>query len=120
MACPGQPITFDASASSDWDGKLESYQWDFGDGTSAEGVAVEHVFDQPGVYRVRLRVTDDSGSACAAASDVVRVVVNNPPVADAGGDQERFRRRRPRSAAVRRVGVAGRRRPAAQLPLGLR
>jgi PKD repeat protein len=90
MACPGQPITFDASTSSDWDGKLENHTWDFGDGALAEGVAVEHVFDEPGVYGVRLRVTDDSGSACAAASDVVRVVVNGPPVAEAGGDQKGF------------------------------
>ena len=40
------PITFDASDSYDPDGSIAEYVWDFGDGTTARGVRVEHVFPQ--------------------------------------------------------------------------
>ena len=53
--------TFDASASSDPDGSVTSYEWDFGDGGTATGPAPVHDYGAPGVRRVRLTVTDDSG-----------------------------------------------------------
>jgi PKD repeat protein len=72
----------------DWDGQLVSHQWDFGDGTAAAGVQAVHVFEQPGIYEVRLAVTDDSGARCATSVDVARVHVNAPPMAVAGGDRD--------------------------------
>ncbi|HET6518424.1 MAG TPA: PKD domain-containing protein, partial [Geminicoccaceae bacterium] len=91
FVCPGEPVAFDGAMSVDWDGALIGHRWAFDDGTAAaEGERVEHAFAAPGVYDVRLTVTDDSGSACASAEDVVRVVVNAPPVADAGPDREGF------------------------------
>lgn len=86
--CPAMPVAFDASQSVDLDGGITAMSWDFGDGTTASGAKVSHGFDKPGTYRVRLTVTDDSGSSCAAASDEIEVFVNAPPVADAGPDQE--------------------------------
>lgn len=88
MICPGEPVTFDASMSVDWDGTLVRHEWDFGDGTTVEGAQVQHAFEQPGIYDVRLAVTDDSGARCATSIDVARVHVNAPPlaVADADGD----------------------------------
>jgi hypothetical protein len=53
-------VTFDASASSDEDGTVQSYQWDFGDGATATGETVTHEFDA-GTYTVTLTVTDDDG-----------------------------------------------------------
>ncbi|UEM25191.1 PKD domain-containing protein (plasmid) [Skermanella mucosa] len=88
--CPGTPVAFDASGSIDWDGKLVEYRWDFGDGTQATGAKVSHSFAQPGLYPVRLSVTDDSGSPCAVAEDVARVHVNAAPVVEAGTDREAF------------------------------
>ena len=41
----------------------------------------------PGDYRVRLTVTDDSGTERNNASDMLRVLVNQAPIADAGRDQ---------------------------------
>lgn len=58
-------VTFDASASSDADGKIVQYEWDFdGDGVfevSSARPSVQHVFVQGGTVRVTLRVTDDTG-----------------------------------------------------------
>lgn len=37
------------------------YRWDFGDGTRSDAAWVQKVYQQPGVYNVRLRVEDDQG-----------------------------------------------------------
>ena len=59
-----QPVRFNAAGSYDPDGEIVSYAWDFGDGATAQGMAVEHAFETPGLsYRVVLTVTDDSGDA---------------------------------------------------------
>jgi len=57
----GDEITFDASASSDTDGEIVSYQWDFGDGNTASGKKVTHSYDAPYTYIITLTVTDDGG-----------------------------------------------------------
>ena len=56
-------VNFDASASSDEDGAIASYAWSFAGGATGEGAAAAHTFTSPGVYAVRLRVTDDLGGA---------------------------------------------------------
>jgi DMSO/TMAO reductase YedYZ molybdopterin-dependent catalytic subunit len=56
----GQKITFDASKSADI-GRIISYQWNFGDGTSGTGAIVSHLYNKEGTYQVRLNVTDDKG-----------------------------------------------------------
>ena len=59
----GEPVRFDASPSFDADGQIVRYEWDFDDDAipDAEGLQVEHVFAEPGDYRVTLTVTDDDG-----------------------------------------------------------
>jgi PKD repeat protein len=86
LACPDQDVAFDGSASADWDGRIAEYRWDFGDGSTAQGVRATHRFASPGSYDVRLTVTDDSGSSCATATSLARVTVIAAPVAQAGGD----------------------------------
>lgn len=86
--CAGDTVQFDAVASTDPDGALIAYHWDFGDGTTGDGAKVEHIFAEPGTYNVTLTVTDDAGSTCSASTDGLEVFVNAPPVPDPGPDRE--------------------------------
>ncbi len=72
-------IYFDASDSYDVDGTIVSYAWDFGDGTTATGVEVEHAYEDDGIYTVTLTVTDDDGATDSATA--TKTVLNQPPVA---------------------------------------
>lgn len=65
------PVAFDASKSYDPDGSIVEYVWDFGDGTAARGVRVEHVFPQRLKYRVTLTVIDDDGAENQSARTVI-------------------------------------------------
>lgn len=49
--------------SSDVDGTIESWAWDFGDGTTADTGFVRHAYEQTGSYTVSLHVTDDRGGS---------------------------------------------------------
>lgn len=69
-----QEISFDASDSSDADGEVVSFEWDFGDGGSASGKAVTHRYSQCGEYEVILTVTDNEG-AIDTTSRFVSVMV---------------------------------------------
>ncbi|MCZ6793685.1 MAG: lamin tail domain-containing protein, partial [Planctomycetota bacterium] len=59
-------VLFDASPSRDKDGLIASHAWDFGDGERGTGEVVTHRYRSPGVYTVRLEVTDDGGARGAA------------------------------------------------------
>ncbi|RLC33171.1 hypothetical protein DRH14_05325, partial [Candidatus Shapirobacteria bacterium] len=63
-------LTFDASTSDDPDGTIVSYEWDFGDGTTAEGVIVTHYYTKAGTYIVTLTVTDDDGNTDTATETI--------------------------------------------------
>ncbi len=75
----GQSVGFNASASSDPDGSIVSYAWDFnGDSvTDATGVSTSYAFPSSGVHSVRLTVTDDD-----SASDTVTRTISVSPTAN--------------------------------------
>lgn len=52
-------IHFDASSSTDSDGEIISYNWDFGDGTTGKGVTIDHTYKNRGKYAVNLTVVDN-------------------------------------------------------------
>jgi len=70
---------FDGTLSYDEAGKIVSYTWDFGDGTSDHGPVVAHVYKQDGVYRVKLTVVDSRGRTSESSMTVQ--ALNPPPKA---------------------------------------
>ncbi len=77
----GETVYFNASESADGDGMIVSYEWDFGDGSSASGQKASHVFSKEGSYKVMLVVIDNDG-AKGAASQTVAVSKLSPSVAN--------------------------------------
>jgi len=63
----GQTLNFSGADSTDKDGRIVSYVWDFGDGTTGSGVSVTHVYNAAGSYKVTLTVTDDGGLSASAS-----------------------------------------------------
>lgn len=57
----GDSIDFDASSSSDPQGNIDSYSWDFGDGNTGSGETVTHTYGSEGKYKVTLTVSDTCG-----------------------------------------------------------
>jgi PGF-pre-PGF domain-containing protein/PGF-CTERM protein len=53
--------TFTADGSNST-GEIASYEWDFGDGTTATGASVDHAYGETGTYEVTLTVTDSAGN----------------------------------------------------------
>lgn len=66
-------FTFDASRSIDLDGDAMTYAWDFGDGATATGVTVTHVYGGTGTapLTARLTVTDTKGATGTTTFTVV-------------------------------------------------
>ncbi len=58
----GLAASFNATGSTDGDGTITSYAWDFGDGTTGTGVAPGHTYAANGTFAVKLTVTDDDGA----------------------------------------------------------
>ncbi len=76
----GEAVTLDGRNSSDNAG-VTSYEWTFGDGTTATGPVVDHAYDEPGEYTVTLNVTDDAGNY-DLANHTVAVEPDPAPTAD--------------------------------------
>lgn len=70
----GDVVTFEAASSTDSDGTIASYEWNFDDGapTSSVGVSYPHAFSIVGEHNVILTVTDNEG---ARSSSTVSMVV---------------------------------------------
>ncbi len=87
----GEAVSFDGSGSSDSDGTIASYDWQWGDGTAdASAGKPTHTFSGPGAYQVALFVHDDNNQSGAAIHniDVRKLVV--PKVSHATLTNEAF------------------------------
>jgi len=76
---------FDAGASGDSDGSIDSYEWDFGDGTFGSGASAAHAYSRPGSYWTRLTVRDDDGATATAFAQTVVTRTSLCPTTPAPG-----------------------------------
>jgi len=56
-----ETVDFDATDSSDSDGKITEYDWDFGDNSDGNGINPTHKYKKIGIYNISLIVTDNDG-----------------------------------------------------------
>ena len=82
--CPTLTCSFDAAGSSDSDGTVASYDWDFGDGTTGTGKTATRTYAAGGTFSVKLTVTDDAG---ATDSTTKAVTVTGPVSNTVAADQ---------------------------------
>lgn len=77
QALVGEVVTFDGSSSS---GQLPiiSWQWDFGDGGRGSSRVVQHVYNQPGTYRVQMTVTDQRNFRGSTAMQILILSPTEP------------------------------------------
>ena len=75
-------LSVDAAASTDADGTIADYAWDFGDGATGSGVTDSHTYAASGSYEVKLTVTDNDG---ATDTSTKTVTVTLPPNDSAAG-----------------------------------
>ncbi len=70
-------VAFNGSTSSDADGTIISYVWNFGDGATSSGVNTNHIYSATGTYTARLTVTDNQGASNSATA-AIQVNVTPP------------------------------------------
>ena len=73
-------ITFNASNSSDLDGNIVNYTWDFGDGSAGYGCIAFHRYLSDGNYTVKLTVRDNDDGINSTEKNIA--ILNCPPVAN--------------------------------------
>ena len=78
----GHQARFSAAGSYDPEGEAIRYAWNFGDGSSGSGTALQaiHTYKAAGTYTVTLTVTDAQRASAAAT---ITVSVNNSPLISA-------------------------------------
>jgi hypothetical protein len=78
----GATITIDGSASSDADGRITHYFFDYGDGTNSGWTfesTVDHVYTDGGEYDIRLYVRDEGGAESSEPA-ITNITINEPKV----------------------------------------
>jgi dipeptidyl aminopeptidase/acylaminoacyl peptidase len=68
-------VKFDGGGSTDPDGTIVSYAWDFGDTHTGSGVSISHAYSAAGTYTMTLTVTDNDG---LIGSDTAVITVKTP------------------------------------------
>ncbi len=81
--CTNLSCSADAAGSSDPDGTVAGYSWNWGDGAVGTGVSpTPHVYAAAGTYTVTLIATDNTGATGTVSHDVVVTApATSPPVA---------------------------------------
>ncbi len=64
-------VAFSGSQSTDSDGTIASYAWDFGDGSAGSGVSASHVYATAGTFISKLTVTDNGGKTSSTTTNII-------------------------------------------------
>jgi PKD repeat protein len=67
----GLPVNFNGSASTDPDGDVLTYAWDFGDAMTGTGATVGHTYAVGGSYPVSLTVSDGTQTSTASTTATI-------------------------------------------------
>jgi len=81
----GSAISFSSNGSSDSDGSITSYSWDFGDGTTSTQANPSHTYNAAGTYTVSLTVTDNQGASDTVSTTATVSASNIAPTAAING-----------------------------------
>jgi len=81
---PGLTVNLDASTSSDPDGTVVAYDWNFGDFTSGSGLTTSHTYGTSGTFPLTLTATDNRGDS---ATRTINISVGGAPTVAPGGLQ---------------------------------
>jgi heat shock protein HslJ len=78
----GDTVTFSGGNSQGPERPIVQFSWDFGDGATAQGSVVDHIYGQPGAYTVRLTVVDERGVSSSTTTQIaVSEVREEGPIA---------------------------------------
>ena len=78
VTCTGMTCSADGSTSSDPDGTVAAYNWQFGDSGTASGATASHTYTTAGTYTVTLTVTDNQGAVGSATQQVTVAPLASP------------------------------------------
>lgn len=73
-------VSADGSGSTDSDGYIKSWEWNFGDGTTGKGKIVSHTYQDTGTYTITLLVKDNLGASSSSAQQVTGTAKPAAPV----------------------------------------
>jgi PKD repeat protein len=74
-------VNVNGAGSTDADGSIVSYAWNFGNGETATGALAQTTYTTPGSYVIRLTVTDNRGASRSTTTTVVAGTTNVRPIA---------------------------------------
>ncbi len=72
-------VQFTGSGSTDNDGTITTFAWNFGDGGTSSTVNPQHTYNTAGSYSARLIVTDNQGAKDTAFVQVQALATDQPP-----------------------------------------
>ena len=78
-------IAFSGASSTDPDGTIAAYAWNYGDGSTGTGWSTQHTYALPGSYTTVLTVTDNKGATDTDTASIT--IANRVPTANAGPDR---------------------------------